>query len=306
VKHSPAAGSRRGAAAAARACADQPGRESLRCGAPRDDRVANARSAPGEPTRASRALRSVWSATKLASGVLIVIAASVAVAWGAHHYAVTTPRFALRQLEIEGNRRKTDAEVAELAGLEQGTNVFTLDLDNAERRLLDDPWIKQARLTRQLPGLLRVEIVEHEAVALAAIDGRLYLVTATGEPFKQLEKGEQFDLPVVTGVRSAQLKRDRQGQIARIGDALQALRHYARLPMSEVHPAQEVHLTEGGDVVLTVGKAGVTLHLGQGPWKQKLLMAARVTESLRRRGQVPGIVFLDNEAHPERVVVRMR
>jgi cell division protein FtsQ len=62
----------------------------------------------------------------------------------------------------------------------------------------------------------------------------------------------------------------------------------------------------GGGAVLTVGKDGVTLELGHGPWRKKLLMAARVIGRLRAKGQQPGIVFLDNEAHPERVVVRMR
>jgi len=58
--------------------------------------------------------------------------------------------------------------------------------------------------------------------------------------------------------------------------------------------------------VLTAGKTGVTLHLGRGPWRRKLLMADRVIERLARRGRVPGIIFLDNRAHPDRVVVRMR
>jgi hypothetical protein len=35
-------------------------------------------------------------------------------------------------------------------------------------------------------------------------------------------------------------------------------------------------------------------------------MAERVISELRQKGRAPGIVFLDNEAHPERVVVRMR
>ena len=35
-------------------------------------------------------------------------------------------------------------------------------------------------------------------------------------------------------------------------------------------------------------------------------MAAQVLGELGAKGRTPGIVFLDNEAHPERVVVRMR
>ena len=61
-----------------------------------------------------------------------------------------------------------------------------------------------------------------------------------------------------------------------------------------------------GDVSLTVGKAGITVHVGKGPWRKKLLMAERVIGQMEKKGRVPGIVFADNVAHPERVVVRMR
>ncbi len=266
----------------------------------------NQRRDAGGKRRGGRVLQALWSGTQLASGVLIVICASVAVAWGAHHYALTTPRFAIKQIQVEGNRRLTDAQVAKVAGIEAGTNTFALDLENAQRKLLEQPWISSGKITRELPGALRIELSEREAAALAAIDGRLYLVTPEGEPFKQLESGDPYDLPVVTGVDVQNLQRDRKREIERLGVALQVLRHYERVRMSAAYPAQEVHLTAGGSMVLTVGKDGISLHLGKGPWKKKLLMAERVTQQLGRKGRVPGIVFLDNQARPERVVVRMR
>jgi len=76
--------------------------------------------------------------------------------------------------------------------------------------------------------------------------------------------------------------------------------------MSRVHPVQEVHLAASGDVSITVGKGGISIHLGKGPWRKKLLMAERVIGQMERKGKAPGIVFADNVAHPERVVVRMR
>ena len=91
------------------------------------------RRGPARAEAGSPVLRSLWSGTKLVSGVLIVICASVAVAWGAHRYALTTPRFAMRTLEVEGNRRKTDAQIAALAGVHAGQNLFALSLANAER-----------------------------------------------------------------------------------------------------------------------------------------------------------------------------
>jgi cell division protein FtsQ len=76
--------------------------------------------------------------------------------------------------------------------------------------------------------------------------------------------------------------------------------------MSRVHAAQEIHVADGGAITLIVGKEGVVIQLGTGGFRQRLLMAERVVEESRRSGRLPGIVFADNEAHPERVVVRMR
>ena len=84
------------------------------------------------------------------------------------------------------------------------------------------------------------------------------------------------------------------------------LRQYDRVPMSRVYPAEEVHLADAGDVTLSAGKDGVALELGTGPWRKKFLMAEEVVGELRKKGRTPGIVFLDNSAHPDRVVVRMR
>ena len=76
--------------------------------------------------------RALWSLTKLGAGILLVIAVSGAVAWGAHRYALTTPRFAIKKLDVEGSRRLTDEQVATLAGVKPGDNIFKLDTAAAE------------------------------------------------------------------------------------------------------------------------------------------------------------------------------
>jgi cell division protein FtsQ len=70
--------------------------------------------------------------------------------------------------------------------------------------------------------------------------------------------------------------------------------------------ARAVRLCHGHAGVLVVGELGVSLVVGKGPVEQKLLMAARVLGKVRAKGELPKVVFLDNEAHPERVVVRLR
>jgi cell division protein FtsQ len=72
------------------------------------------------------------------------------------------------------------------------------------------------------------------------------------------------------------------------------------------HLPAGLHLEPSGHAILTIGRQGSTLALGLPPYARKLAMAAEVMGELRAKNRVPGIVFLDNDAHPERVVVRMK
>ena len=243
---------------------------------------------------------------KLFAGVVLAVGAALLVAWGILRYATSTPRFSIKTVEVVGNSRLSQREIEQRLGFEPGTNIFKADPSAAERHLLESPWVREVKVTRRLPSTLRIELAEREAAATAVIGGRIYLVTRAGEPFKEVEPTDPWDLPVVTGVSAENLARDRPSEVGRIATALEVLRNWDRVPQSQVHAAEEAHVTDGGDVVLTVGKSAITLYLGQAPFRQKLLMAARVIELVGQKGKVPGIVFADNRAHPERVVVRMR
>ena len=57
-------------------------------------------------------------------------------------------------------------------------------------------------------------------------------------------------------------------------------------------------------MTLVVGKNAVALHMGAPPYRRKLEQAIRVIAELDRRGAKPDSIMLDNEARPDRVVVR--
>lgn len=270
-----------------------------------DPPEATAQQGPGG-RRTGTAFRVAWSAFKVAVGIAVVVTTSFATAWGAHRFVLTTPRFQVKSFEVDGNRRFSDDEIGKRAGVEKGQNLFATDVDAAEKKLLEDPWIRSVKVSRKLPNTLVIRLEERDARALALIDGQLFIMTAEGEPFKRLGAGDAHGLPVVTGLSSNGFAIDRTRELERARSAVDVLRQYEMLPLSRVYPAQEVHLEGDGSVTLSVGKRPITLHLGRGPFRQRLLMAARVVGKLQAKGELPGIVFVDNEAHTERVVVRMR
>ncbi|WP_437969599.1 FtsQ-type POTRA domain-containing protein [Sorangium sp. So ce260] len=262
-------------------------------------------SSPRE-ARPARPMSRHFRALQLLAGAAVVLIASTAVAWGARRYIVSSPRFAVRTVLVDGVQRRTAEQVASSGGIEVGKNIFTLDLELASASISTDPWIERATVTRKLPSTIHVSVVEREAQALVAIGGDLYLATRDGELFKELAEDDPVDLPVVTGITGEQVARDRAGVVIAVRRLLDVVEDMARSGIARRYPIQELHVERDGSVVITIGKEGIALHLGQPPYRDKVGQAARVLTELAQRKASASVIFLDNDAHPERVVVRMR
>jgi cell division protein FtsQ len=261
---------------------------------------------PPSAVAAPRPVSRVWRATQLVAGVIVVLAASILVGWGARKYVLSSPRFAIRTVVVEGVHKRTAEQVAVLGGIRVGNNVFALDVEMTRAAIAADPWIERATVARQLPGTIHVTIIEREARALVAIGGELYLATRDGELFKRVGEGDPVDLPVVTGVLPDQVASDRPGVVLTVKRLLDASDDMERFGMTKVMPLQELHLERDGALVATLGKDAVMVHLGHAPYRAKIDQGARVLSELSRRRAVVSVIFLDNDAHPERVVVRTR
>ena len=262
------------------------------------------------PTSESRAMR-------VARGVLgfvLVIGIGGTAAWGARRYVKSSPRFAISEIITTGAKRRTPDELATIAGIGKGQNVFTVDLDRARARLAADPWVSEATLARQLPGTIFLRVVEREAGGIVATNdgtakaagGDTYVVTREGTVIKRLETGDPTDLPIVTGVVLQQLVDDREGATRTIRRALDLAADYDHCPLAQRSPLEEVHVETNGEMTLVIGKSAISLHMGGPPYRRKLEQAVRVVAELDRRGAKADTIMLDNEARPDRVVVRMR
>lgn len=239
------------------------------------------------------------------TGVLFAVGISIACVIGLVRYTHESPRFAIHTIEVTGTVQRTPEQVTQRGKIERGDNIFALDLDKARASILEDPFIETATIARKLPGTLHIEVTEREPAAVVSLSGRLYLATREGEVFKQVEPGDPFDFPIVTGLGPEQAQ-DREGMVKRLRRALELAADYERLGLAKRHALQEIHLPDDGTTSLVVGKEGLVLRLGKEAHRQALERAADVLREVTARRARASVIFLDNEAHPERVVVRMK
>ena len=103
--------------------------------------------------------------------------------------------FDVRRLELVGARYLTPEDVARAVALPAGMSIFD-DLGSLERRVVRMEGVLEAKVSRRLPGTLRVRVREREAVALTERRGRLVLMDVNGKvlPFDPTTPAD--DLPL--------------------------------------------------------------------------------------------------------------
>jgi cell division protein FtsQ len=260
----------------------------------------------GEKGGATRADKwPILGVAKALLGGALIVTLSGAVAWAVRRHVVQSARFAVTDIVVAGERQRPADTLLEEAGLARGANIFTVDLDRARARLLADPWVGAATLARRLPGTILVQVTEREVGALVVLR-QAYLASRDGVIFKRFELGDPTDLPVVTGLDPDGVADDREGAQATLRRALDLASDYERTGLGQRAPLQEIHVTTEGGFTFIVGREGMSLALGTPPFRRKLEEAGRVIAELDRRGTKAEAIMLDDEARPERVVVRAR
>jgi cell division protein FtsQ len=112
--------------------------------------------------------------------------------------------FTTQKIAVDGQMRLSPRQVQNQALVHEGINLLSINLTTSRKRLLAHPWIKQARVRRELPDRIRISIEEHQPLAIIDL-GRHFLINTDGEIFKAHTDKDPQDLPLITGLNLSQL-----------------------------------------------------------------------------------------------------
>lgn len=235
-----------------------------------------------------------------------VLAISAALAYGGHttwRWAIASPFFGLKALNFEGLDQATSAELRRLSGLGPGQNLFLLELPAIERAMLQHPWVRTVEVRRRFPSSVQVRVEEHVPVA-GIVLGELYLVDPEGEPFKRVQPGDTFDLPLLTGVTREAYVADPLDAAARIREGLTVAERYRAASLERQAPLSEVRLEADG-VTLVTGKDGQEVRLSTDAGAETFEKLASVRAELSRRSLQAEVIHLNNRVRPGWVAVKV-
>lgn len=88
--------------------------------------------------------------------------------------------FEVRRVEVRGVQNLNELKVYERALAERERAMPLVDIDGLRNELLQLSWVQDARVSRQLPDTLVVDIVERKPAAVLKKAGKLVLIDAEG------------------------------------------------------------------------------------------------------------------------------
>lgn len=170
---------------------------------------------------------------------------------------LTSPLLSVRQVDVEGVVYANPELVASIVESVDGEPILTVDLDAAEAKLLQIPWVRLARVSMHLPSRVSIEIVERSPIAFfRSVDGFNRVIDRDGRVLDVLEGDPTLFPPIFgTGPNLAAGQTVDQPFLgsAQLINALPAdLR--ARLVSVTVTPDGEVSLALTNDVEVLFGQ----------------------------------------------------
>jgi hypothetical protein len=259
----------------------------------------------------------------VAKGLAIVAFMAGAVLAGerAVRHVIASPRFAVREVRVAASLHVRRDEVLALAAVGAGDRLLSIDTDAVAARVASHPWVASARVRRELPSVLAIDVIERHAAAVALMGG-LYLVDDGGRPFKRATLAEADGLVLLTGLSREQYASFRGASEAAFREALAIGRQYRApgvgLDTSAAGDANgaggprpalsEIHIDPRYGFSLFFYEGGGEIRLGRGEYADKLSRMDQILAGLATIGargpSAVRTIHLDGPSR-ERVPVRL-
>jgi cell division protein FtsQ len=107
--------------------------------------------------------------------------------------------FEVEYIEPVGMKRVDQLKVYDIVLDEMEKPILLVDLEKIRAKLLTYGWIKDARVSRQLPNRLYIEITERKPVAVWQNGDAFKLLDDEGKPLESISEAEIGNMPVVSG-----------------------------------------------------------------------------------------------------------
>ncbi|MGA2781726.1 MAG: FtsQ-type POTRA domain-containing protein [Smithella sp.] len=223
-----------------------------------------------------------------AMGLLLAIAVLSSLFIYTYNVIISRPYFEIKEISVRGLKELTEKEVLASAEIKPAQNLLAINTDAVIHRVAANQWVKNVYVGRELPNKLVLEVQERSPLALVKQGSDFYLMDGEGYVFKKLGKGDEVDLPILTGFNvQDKTKSPLFLSMLNLLKTISGSSQYAYLGT-----ISEIHIDDVFGLCLISG-TGLYLKLGMGGFESKLKKLTLVLADLEQRGMKNGYLCID-------------
>jgi len=221
-------------------------------------------------------------------GVLLSITVLCLLFIYVYSYLLSASYFEIKETSVRGLKELTEKDILTVAALKPRQNLLAVNTGALASRISANPWVKNIYVGRELPNRLVLEVRERVPVAMVKQASDFYLMDSEGFVFKKLGKGDEVDLPILTGIKSAE-KENPQLLLSTL-NLLKEISTSGRY--NYLGTISEVNVDDVFGLSLLTD-AGLYLKLGMDDYENKLKQLNVVLADLEKRGLKKGYLCAD-------------
>jgi cell division protein FtsQ len=220
---------------------------------------------------------------RMVIGVMIVAVPAALVAAGG--WLLTSPRFAVKSVEVRGSQQVSQERIIEAAQIPAGRSLFLLDPRQIARGVEALPEVERAEVIRELPDRVTVLVEERKPFTLVHA-GRLHWIDESGRVLGRESQAVTPPAPVISGLSEAELLSVKASPTGKARDAIRLIRALLRSGSPLAAEISEIDVASpDGPVLYTVG--GIEVRLGAEDWEERLArLEAVLAQKATREGGI--------------------
>lgn len=207
---------------------------------------------------------------------------------------MSSERFDLKNVKIEGNQHITDAEVMKMTQIEKGKNIFLIRKGKAAKAIKASSYAEDCSIKRQLPDTLLINVKERIYAAIIPYGDRYALIDPDGILISV--RDERPPVTLIDGVKIKKMKLGEKIEVNRPKRLASSLSFLDQMRANDLVFRYVYIDSEGGMVVqiykrmrATGKEATIRKHVKNGNFKL-------VLNDLQKKGKTVGTLkFIDEK-----------
>ncbi len=239
--------------------------------------------------RRRRLLRYVRRLSQTGLALLAVAVLAGAGAVGVR-WLLTSPRFAVLEVEVRGTSRLASAEIVAAAGIRRGANLWKIDTRAAVAGVEGLAAVRRAEVIRAFPNRVTIVVEERRPFTLVHA-GRLHWIDEEGVRVASEARAVTMALPVISGLTDDEIATASRAPSERVLTGVRLIRTLLRAGSPLLAQISEVDVGRSdGPVLYTV--EGIEVRLGAEEWDARIPRLAGVLAQVAASGQAVSAIDL--------------